>query len=259
MNALADRMRSWQRWTLGIGPIVLAGLFLIRATVPVADPMLIAIFAVLAAGTAALIAGSRVGAGIVLALSLALFQPITAREFSFSLSAVDSDVWRAWAVAALVSLGWSIVAAVIVLVTGGRSSTASARKIGAAVAGGLVFGAALIGVFPMLAPQPAFGQELGTAEIDTLPVITMYDYGYSPTIVEATGDDEPYRARIDNPTELPHTFTIESLDLEVFVPAGRWAVLEIDVEKGLVQAPLAVICTIGDHLSLGMAGVVETR
>jgi hypothetical protein len=38
-------------------------------------------------------------------IGLALFQPMTAREFSFSLSATDSDVWRVWAVASLVSLG----------------------------------------------------------------------------------------------------------------------------------------------------------
>ena len=106
MSAVAARLRSWQRWVLGVGPITLAALFLVRATVPVIDTLLLGIFVVLAAGTVALIAGSRIGAGVVLALSLALFQPITAREFSFSLTAIDSDVWRAWAIASAISIGW---------------------------------------------------------------------------------------------------------------------------------------------------------
>ena len=105
MSAVASRFGSWRRWVLGLGPIGLASLFLVRATVPVPDVVLLSIFVVLVAATAALIAGSRVGAAIVLALGLALFQPMTAREFSFSLSATDSDVWRVWAVASLVSLG----------------------------------------------------------------------------------------------------------------------------------------------------------
>ncbi len=127
-----------------------------------------------------------------------------------------------------------------------------------AAAGGLVLGVALVGVFPLLAPQPAFGQDLDDATIDALPVIRMFDFGYDPVVVDAEpGAGGAYRARIKNPTALPHTFTIEALDLEVFVPAGRWAVLELAPDD-LAGAPLAVVCTIGDHLALGMAGVVET-
>ncbi|MGB7877532.1 MAG: hypothetical protein WBL31_02135, partial [Ilumatobacteraceae bacterium] len=69
---------------------------------------------------------------------------------------------------------------------------------------------------------------------------------------------EPYRARLDNASDLPHTFTIEALDIEVFVPAGRWAIIELDPDA-LADAPLAVICTIGDHLAQGMASVIEIR
>ena len=95
------------------------------------------------------------------------------------------------------------------------------------------------------------------AAIAGLPVIELLDFRYEPVVVEAVGG-EVYRARLHNPTELPHTFTVDSLDLEVFVPAGRWAVLEIGADA-LAAAPLTVVCTIGDHLAQGMAGVVELR
>jgi hypothetical protein len=83
----------------------------------------------------------------------------------------------------------------------------------------------------------------------------MLNYAYDPVVVEA-GEDGTYRARLVNDSDAPHTFTIESIDLEVYVPAGRWAVVELAPED-LAGAPLAVICTIGDHLALGMAAVVE--
>jgi hypothetical protein len=121
----------------------------------------------------------------------------------------------------------------------------------------LALGFGLVAVFPALAPQPAFGEGLDDEATQALPVIELLDYAYDPVVVEA-GADGVYRARLVNPTDLPHTFTIESIDLEVFVPAGRWAVLELSPDD-LAGAPLAVICTIGDHLALGMAGVVEVR
>jgi hypothetical protein len=240
---------------LGLGPIALAALFLLRATTPVIDATLVGIFVVLVASTVALIGGSRVGAAGVLVLGLALFQPITAREFSFSLSAIDSDGWRIWAVASLVALGWSLVAAVVVLVNGRRTDSIPRPRLASATAGGVVLGVALIAVFPALSPQPAFGQDLGADAIAALPVIEMRNFSFAPTVVEVA-PDETYRARVTNPSNLPHTLTIEALDIEVFVPAGRWAVLELEAGD-LAGAPLSVICTIGDHLSLGMAGVVE--
>ena len=250
-GGVVDRFRSPSRWLLGLGPVALAALFLLRATTPVVDPTLLGIFVVLLAGVAGLVAGSRIGAAAVLLLSLALFQPMTAREFSFSLSALDSDAWQIWAAASLVALGWSIVAAVVVLVRGERTDAVRMRQVGVQVAGGLGLGALLIAVFPAMSPQPAFGQDLGNDEITRLPVIEMLDFGYDPVVVEAPAG-EIYRARLDNVTDLPHTFTIESIDIEVFVPAGRWAIVELDPDD-LAGAPLAVICTIGDHLAHGMA------
>jgi hypothetical protein len=85
----------------------------------------------------------------------------------------------------------------------------------------------------------------------------MLNYTYDPIVVEA-GTDGVCRARLVNPSDAPHTFTIDSIDLEVYVPAGRWAVLELSPDD-LTGAPLAAICTIGDHLALGMAGTVEVQ
>jgi hypothetical protein len=260
MSAFADGLGShhfgsWRRWLLGVGPIVLAALFLVRATTPVVDPLLLGIFVVLLAGTIALIGGSRAGAGVVLVLGLALFQPVTAREFSFSLSAVDSDGWRAWAVASVVALGWTLVAAVAVLAAGDRVDDAGGGRITAGVAAALGLGATLVAVFPMLSPQPAFGRDLDDTAIESLPVIELVNFAYEPIVVEAL-PGEPFRARLENPSDLPHTFTVEALDLEVYLPARRWAIIEIESES-TESGPLAVVCTIGDHLSLGMAGVIE--
>ena len=255
MNAIATRLGSWRRWMLGLGPVGLASLFLVRATVPAVDTLLLSIFVILAAGTVALIGGSRVGAAVVLALGVALFQPITAREFSFSLNATDSDAWRVWAVASLVSLGWTIVAAIVVLALGERTDAAPPWRVGSLVGGGLALGVAFVATFPALSPQPAFGKGLDDDSVAALPVIEMVNFAYDPVVVEA-GTDAPFRARVVNPSDAPHTFTIEAIDLEVYVPAGRWAVLEL-TQGDLAGAPLTVICTIGDHLTLGMAGVVE--
>jgi hypothetical protein len=260
MSATAPRLGrrqfgSWRRWLLGIGPVVLATLLLVRATTPVIDPLLTGIFVVLFAATVALIGGSRVGAGIVLVLGLALFQPITAREFSFSLTAVDSDLWRAWAVVSLLALGWSLVAAVTVLAAGDRVDDAGGGRVATGVAAALGLGAALVAVFPLLSPQPVFGGDLDATAIDSLPVIELVNFRYEPVVID-TPRGETFRARLVNPSDLPHTFTVEAFDLEVYLPAGRWAIVEIEADA-VESSPLAVVCTIGDHLSLGMAGVIE--
>lgn len=255
MNTAAPRLGSWRRWVLGAGPIVLAALFLVRATVPVVDPLLLGIFVVLVAGIVGLVAGSRLGAAVVLALGLALFQPVTAREFSFSLSATDSRLWWVWAVGSLVALGWTIVAALVVLAVGSRSDAAAPWRIASLAVGGVALGVGLVALFPMLSPQPAFGEGLDGAEIAGLPVIEMRNFAFDPVVVEVGGDGT-YRARLVNVSDVPHTFTVDSIDLEVYVPAGRWALVELSPDD-LAGAPLAVICTIGDHLELGMAGVVE--
>ncbi len=106
---------SPMRVLVAVGPAVLALLFLVRALVPGPDPVLLGVFAVLAGSVVAMATGSRIGAGLVLVLSLAMFQPVVTRDISFSISAVDSTFWRWWAVAAVLTIGVSIVASALAL------------------------------------------------------------------------------------------------------------------------------------------------
>ena len=97
------------RLLLAAGPAKLSILFLIRALVPSPDPLLLLIFTVLAVSVAAMARGVRLGAGAVLVLSLALFQPVVARDISFSLSSIDSASWRLWADGEGLAVGVRIV------------------------------------------------------------------------------------------------------------------------------------------------------
>lgn len=54
---------------------------------------------------------------------------------------------------------------------------------------------------------------------------------------------------IRNTGALPHDFTVEGLDVAVFVPPGRGTYLRMPEAD---QETLQLICTVGDHLELGM-------
>ena len=56
-----------------------------------------------------------------------------------------------------------------------------------------------------------------------------------------------------NDTAVPHTFTATSLGVDVYVPAGRDAVVRLPASGAAVP----VICTIGDHADLGMVATVR--
>lgn len=253
-RAALERAAGGRHVLLGLGPLVLAGLFAARALSPAPDVMLLSIFGVLAVCSLGLMVGSRLGAGGVLLLSLSLFQPITAREFSFGLSSVDSVWWRFWAIASLVALGWSLVSAVVVLTGQAGGHVRSLAFVG----GGLVVGVGLIPLFSAIAPQPGFGRDLDDEEIAALPVIEMLNYRYEPAVVRLGGDGI-YRARVENPSSLPHNIVLDELDLEVFVPPGRWSIVEIDVAALSAAGPLELYCSIGDHYDRGMLALLEVE
>lgn len=249
----ADRagLRRPMMWLLAVGPGLLVAMFAIRSVRPVVDPTLVSIWVVLLAATVGTILANRIAAGALALLAVAMFQPMVARDLSFSLSGIDSGLWTTWAVVTIIATGWTLVTALVVLA--GRPVTMKAGTVAAVV--GVSIGVMLLGVFPVLSPQPAYGSDLSADQISELPVIAMVNYAYGLPSTDIASM-EPYLAKLVNPSDLPHTFTIESLDLEVYVPAERWAVVEIDPAQ-LANDTLTIICTIGDHLDQGMTARVD--
>jgi hypothetical protein len=120
---------------------------------------------------------------------------------------------------------------------------------------GLTLGVGLIPLFSSLAPQAGFGGDLSTEELDALPVIEMLNFGYNPPIISLQAGDV-YRAKVLNPSDLQRTITIEAIDLEVYVPAGRWSVIELDGSE-LATGQLELFCSIGDHRAQGIQALLE--
>ena len=235
------------RSVLAVGPAVFAVLFLVRSVRPTVDTTLLPIGLALAVLTVALLTGRRWAALAYLSCPVAVFATPAGREFSFHLSAIDSTGWRWFAVASLLGLGTAIGLVALVLL----DRPPSWRTGGAAVVGGLALGLLMIVGIQAIEPHPAFGGDLSDEEIAALPVIELVNYGYLADGAITIPADGVFLARLENPSDLPHTFTIEAVDVEVWVPAGRWAVVEIDGTELPIGA-VAVICTVGDHLDRGM-------
>ena len=239
--------RALWRTPLALAPVVFAVLFLVRSVTPVLDTTLLSIGALLVVVTGGLLVGRRWAALAYLIFPVAVFASPAGREFSFHLSAIDSAGWRWFAVLSLLSLGTSV--GVVALVLLDRRPT---LKMGtASVAGGLLLGGLMIVAIQALHSHPAFGDDLSDDEIAALPVIELVNYGYladGPITIPTGGT---FRAVLENPSDLPHTFTVEELDVEVYVPARRWAIVELD-GSSIGGDEVEIICTIGDHLEQGM-------
>ncbi len=114
------------------------------------------------------------------------------------------------------------------------------------------FGALMIVAINSMFPHPGFGQSLTPQAIDSLPVIEMLNYAYDLSELQVV-EGETFRAVVNNSTNLPHSLTIDSLDIDVYVPAGRFSIIEIDPERipGSDEG-VPMVCTIGEHEVLGM-------
>lgn len=238
-----------------VGPVAFLVLFAARAVNP-ADPILLVIAAAMAVTTVGVVAGVRLAAWAYPVFPIAVFTTPALRELSFNLSAVDSDDWRLHAIASLVSLGWATVTALAVAFldrgpSGGGGG--GGRAWLGATGGGLALGLVLLLLAPIVQREPGHGRDLSDEELAALPVIDLLNYRYEPgaITVAATGIQ---RFRLDNPSDLPHTVTIDTIDVEVWVPAGRWAVLEFDA--GELSDTVAFYCSVGDHRDLGMSGLL---
>jgi hypothetical protein len=106
-----------------------------------------------------------------------------------------------------------------------------------------VVAALIVVLFGAPVARPAAGLDL--------PRIEMTDFAYGE-LRFATDADGRRWARLSNETELPHTFTAPSADVDVYVPSGRTAVVMLPAADG----PLGVHCAIGDHEALGMVATV---
>lgn len=233
-----------------LGPVMFALLFLVRAVNPI-DPILAPIGVALVGATAFLATGRRLAGLVYLLFPIALFTSPAIQEISFNLGAIDSSAWRWHAVASLLALGPATATAVLVAL---RPRRPDGPVVLASIVAGATLGGLLLLAAPAVADHPSFGRDLSEVELAALPVIDLLNYRYDAAVITVEADG-PQRFRLDNPTDVPHTVTIDAIDLEVWVPAGRWAVLEFD--GGRLAESVAFYCSVGDHRDLGMSGLLE--
>jgi hypothetical protein len=242
-----SRFALW-RSPLAIGPVLFIIVFLYRSVTPFFDGIVTSISAGLIVVVAFMFAGHRWAGVAFAAFPIALFTSPAGREFSFNLSSVDDSIWRWHAIIGLLSLGVSSVAAVLVAL--GR--VPRGPRLAASLAGGVAFGTLMIVAIDAMFPHPGFGRKLTSQTIASLPKIDMLNYAYDlPDLLVANG--EGFIALVDNPSNLPHSLTIDSLGIDVYVPAGRYSILEITPEQLLgAEDGLHMYCTVGEHRMLGM-------
>jgi hypothetical protein len=251
-TSTSTRFALW-RSPLALGPILVLAIFVFRSLTPMFDSIIAAISVALVIVIAFMLAGHRWAGLAFLILPVALFASPAGREFSFNLSAVDNTIWRWHSVVGLLAVGVGSVAAVFVAM-GRRPSGA---RLLVTMAGGLGFGAVMIAAMAALFPHPGSGQSLAKSEIAALPVIDMLNYAYDVPELEANAGT-PFKAVVKNVTNLPHTSTIESLDIDLYVPAGRYSIIEIRPDQVSPRgSKIAMYCTVGEHRALGMQRTLD--
>jgi hypothetical protein len=241
-------LRRWTNWWPAIGPAVLAALLAGRTLLGdgLAPAIGLSVSAVLL-GAAAI--SPRRDAWTVPGLLLgpiALLTTPAATELSFNLSRPDDRGWFALTIGLAIASGLCIAAAVTAL-TDRRMVHLAAPVIAGLGAIGFA------GLLVTLDPQPDLGRDLDATTRANLPEVQLLNFAYglpSEALVVESDGTMRLRARFSNPSDLPHTFTIDDLDVDVYVPAGRSA--DVDVEIDPFDEPLRIHCTIGDHTELGM-------
>jgi hypothetical protein len=237
------------RSPLAVAPLLFLGTFVMRSVFPMFDSIVFSITVALTVVTAAMFVGQRWAGGAFLLFPVALFTSPAGREFAFNLSAIDNRVWRWHSIVGLVAMGISCVVAVYVML--GRKP--GGLHLAGSLVGGSALGAIMIAALASIHSHPGFGQTLSAQTIASLPAIDLLNYAYDIPDISVTGT-ESLTLRVDNPSNLPHSVTIDSLDINVFVPAGRSSVLEISAKQlQQTRGQLPIYCIVGDHKALGMA------
>lgn len=183
-------------------------------------------------------------AGMGAVVAVALVVSPAASELAFNLARPEESGWFLWSVALLVSVGLAAAAIVI-----GRSPTGV--RGGAAAAGVAMVVVAATTATAAVVVGGAGAAERAPAQL-ALPEIQLFDaaFGELRFAEEENGDRW---ALLVNDTAAPHTFTVAELGVDVYVPAGRDAVLRLPASDSSVS----VICTIGDHADEGMVASVD--
>jgi hypothetical protein len=251
-----NRFVLW-RSPLALGPILVLGAFVFRSLTPLFDTTVALISGVLIVVVAFMLVGQRWSGFAFLVLPVALFTSPAGREFSFNLSAVDNPIWRWHSIVGLLSVGVGSVAAVFVARGRPPRNGHHRLRLVANMAGGVGLGGLMIVAMSALFPHPGFGQAMSNQKIDSLPVIEMLNYAYDVPKLQASAGN-PFSAVVKNSTNLPHTITIESLDIDLYVPAGRFSVIEIGPDEVNPRGSrIPMYCTVGEHRTLGMERTLD--
>lgn len=239
-------MRAALRMWPGAGPAILAVLLVARAVVADGLELSIALgIAAVFAGVAVVAARRMRMASVALLIPPIAFVASPARtELSFNLARPDDTGWYVFTLAVAVGVGLCLAGIVALLVDrpAGRWAVVPATLVGAVAFAGLI---------GLVDPQPDLGSGLDAATRDALPTVVMVNYAYG--VEPVTVDGDRLRVRLENDSDLPHTFSVDALDLDVFVPAGRDAYVDVVIPPSV--GGLDVYCAVGDHEALGM--VVE--
>lgn len=94
-------------------------------------------------------------------------------------------------------------------------------------------------------PASAADDDTSTAERESAVDVELVDYFFVVDPELLAGDEVVH---LRNTGTFPHNFVIEDLDVAVFVPPGRDTFLRMPEP----EESITLICTIGNHLELGM-------
>lgn len=114
---------------------------------------------------------------------------------------------------------------------------------------GLPLGAVLGLGLVLVSPQFDDTGGLTPEQVAALPTVAMVDFKFEPGQL-TVAEGRPVAFRFDNGTDGAHSFAIESLGIDVTVPAGRTRTVVVDLEPGTYP----FVCSVGDHEENGMVG-----